>query len=79
MLRPYIIIESPARLKLRLSLFLQPKLINRDNLPEAIALQFLFNHFYLSITKKITFVLIKAASYSEVNPSIDQFNEECIS
>jgi hypothetical protein len=75
MLRPYIIIESPARLKLRLSLFLQPKLIDRNNPPDAIALQYLFNHLYLSIKKKITFVVIQPPPYSEVNPSIDQFDE----
>jgi len=41
-----------------------------------LAKQSLFNHLYLSITKKITFVWIKPAPYSEVNPSIDQSNEE---
>ncbi|MBD0389565.1 MAG: hypothetical protein ICV54_24445 [Nostoc sp. C3-bin3] len=46
--------------------------------PDAIALQYLFNHFYLSIKKKITFAVIQPAPYSEVNPSIDQFDEVCI-
>jgi len=45
------------------------------SLSRYLAKQSLFNHLYLSITKKITFVWIKPAPYSEVNPSIDQSDE----